>query len=71
MWAVFVLPECLYAIRLSKNIKRTKSNIVELREWDGLFHDFNIFCLGPLAIPEAKIANRQIVDFIKKYYPKK
>jgi acetyl esterase/lipase len=65
--------EILYddAIRLSKNIKRTKSNIVELREWDGLFHDFNIFCLGPLAIPEAKIANRQIVDFIKKYYPKK
>ena len=65
--------EILYddAIRLSKNIKRTKSNIVELIEWNGLFHDFNIFCLGPLAIPEAKIANRQIVDFIKKYYPKK
>ena len=56
---------------MSKNIKRTKSNIVELIEWNGLFHDFNIFCLGPLAIPEAKIANRQIVDFIKKYYPKK
>ena len=65
--------EILYddAIRLSKNIKRTKSNIVELIEWNGLFHDFNIFCLGPLAIPEAKIANRQIVDFIKNYYPKK
>ena len=65
--------EVLYddAIRLYNKIKQKDGNIVELREWDGLFHVFNIFCKGFLAIPEAKIANQEIVDFIKKYYPKK
>lgn len=65
--------EVLYddAIRLYNKIKQKDGNIVELREWDGLFHVFNIFCKGSLAIPEAKIANQEIVDFIKKYYPKK
>ena len=65
--------EVLYddAIRLYNKINQKDGNIVELREWDGLFHVFNIFCKGSLAIPEAKIANQEIVDFIKKYYPKK
>jgi acetyl esterase/lipase len=65
--------EILYddAVRLYDNLKEEKTNIVELREWKGLFHVFNIFCKGFLAIPEARKANREIVDFIEKYYPKK
>ena len=38
--------EVLYddAIRLYNKINQKDGNIVELREWDGLFHVFNIFC---------------------------
>jgi hypothetical protein len=36
-----------------------------------MFHVFNIFCKGSIAIPEAKAANREIIDFILRYYPKK
>ena len=65
--------EILYddAIRLYNNLKKKNKNLVELKVWEGLFHVFNIFCKGYLAIPEAKIANREIADFIKEYYPKK
>ena len=45
--------EILYddAIRLFNNLTQESTNIVELREWKGLFHVFNIFCKGFLAIP--------------------
>ena len=65
--------EILYddAIRLFNNLTQESTNIVEIKVWEGMFHVFNIFCKGSIAIPEAKAANREIIDFILRYYPKK
>ena len=51
--------------------KLSSYNNIKLEIWDGMFHVFNIFCKGLLAIPEAKRANLQIANFIIESYPRK
>ena len=51
--------------------KLSSNNNIKLEIWDGMFHVFNIFCKGLLAIPEANRANLQIANFIIENYPRK
>ena len=57
------------SLRLFEKI--STGNNVKLEIWDGMFHVFNIFCKGFLAVPEAKKANLQIANFISENYPRK
>ena len=57
------------SVRLFEKI--STGNNVKLEIWDGMFHVFNIFCKGILAVPEAKKANLQIANFISENYPRK
>ncbi len=53
--------------RLHKKLKEQNSGKVEFIEWKGLFHVFQAFCSGWLAIPEAKKSIKEIAKFTEKY----
>ena len=53
--------------RLHKKLKEQNSGKVEFIEWKGLFHVFQAFCSGWLAIPEAKKSIKEIAKFSEKY----
>ena len=59
------------SVRIYEKLSENINNKVTLRVWDGMFHVFNIFCKGFLAIPEAKKSNMEIANFITENYPKK
>ena len=53
--------------RLYEKLKEQNSGKVEFIEWKGLFHVFQAFCSGWLAIPEAKKSIKEIAKFTEKY----
>ena len=53
--------------RLHEKLKEQNSGKVEFIEWKGLFHVFQAFCSGWLAIPEAKKSIKEIAKFTEKY----
>ena len=53
--------------RLYEKLKEQNSGKVEFIEWKGLFHVFQAFCSGWLAIPEAKKSIKEIAKFAEKY----
>ena len=61
--------EAIYddSTRLVERYKEFGNEKVEFLEWKGLFHVFQAFCMGFLAIPEAKKSLREIAKFSEKY----
>ena len=61
--------EAIYddSTRLVKRLKEFGNDKVEFIEWKGLFHVFQSFCMGFLAIPEAKKSLKEIAKFSEKY----
>ena len=61
--------EAIYddSTRLVDRLKEFGNDKVEFLEWKGLFHVFQSFCMGFLAIPEAKKSLKEIARFSKKY----
>ena len=53
--------------RLYEKLKVENPGKVEFIEWKGLFHVFQAFCLGWLAIPEAKKSIKRIAKFVDSY----
>ena len=53
--------------RLYEKLKIENPGKVEFIEWKGLFHVFQAFCLGWLAIPEAKKSIKRIAKFVDSY----
>ncbi len=54
-------------IRLQDTLKKYEDNEVEFIEWDGLFHVFQAFCSGWLAIPEAKKSIKEMAKYSNRY----
>ena len=52
---------------LNDRLKEFGNDKVEFLEWKGLFHVFQSFCMGFLAIPEAKKSLKEIAKFSEKY----
>ena len=61
--------EAIYddSTRLVERFKEFGNEKVEFLEWKGLFHVFQAFCMGFLAIPEAKKSLKEIAKFSEKY----
>ena len=61
--------EAIYddSTRLVERLKEFGNDNVEFLEWKGLFHVFQSFCMGFLAIPEAKKSLKEIAKFSEKY----
>ena len=61
--------EAIYddSTRLVDRLKEFGNDKVEFLEWKGLFHVFQSFCMGFLAIPEAKKSLKEIAKFSEKY----
>lgn len=55
------------SLRLYEKIKKQNPDKVEYIEWKGLFHVFQAFCSGWLAIPEAKKSFKFISEFVDNY----
>ena len=55
------------SLRLYEKIKKQNPDKVEYIEWKGLFHVFQVFCSGWLAIPEAKKSFKFISEFVDNY----
>ena len=55
------------SLRLYEKIKKQNPDKVEYIEWKGLFHVFQVFCSGWLAIPEAKESFKFISKFVDNY----
>ncbi|MEC7735319.1 MAG: alpha/beta hydrolase [Pseudomonadota bacterium] len=55
------------SIRLQDRLKKYEDNEVEFIEWDGLFHVFQAFCSGWLAIPEAKKSIKEMAKYSNRY----
>ena len=53
--------------RLYEKLKEQNPDKVEFIEWKGLFHVFQAFCSGWLAIPEAKKSIKSIAKFVDLY----
>ena len=53
--------------RLYEKLKIENPGKVEFIEWKGLFHVFQAFCLGWLAIPEAKKSIKRNAKFVDSY----
>ena len=53
--------------RLYEKLKEENPGKVEFIEWKGLFHVFQAFCSGWLAIPEAKKSLKSIAKFVDLY----
>tara|TARA_B100001996_G_C18651691_1_gene589629 strand:- start:988 stop:1911 length:924 start_codon:yes stop_codon:yes gene_type:complete len=53
--------------RLFDRLKECGNKEIDFFEWKGLFHVFQAFCSGWLAIPEAKKSLKMISDFVDKY----
>ena len=54
--------------RLYEKFKEFGNEKVEFIEWKGLFHVFQAFCSGWLAIPEAKKSLKSIAKFVRFIY---
>jgi len=55
------------SLRLFNRLKEYQNHSIEFLEWEGLFHVFQAFCSGWLAIPEAKKSIKKMAQFSDKF----